>query len=153
MLNVILAAAIVDLMGSYSSSLIRAMVTCCVPLSEFGKVYSVVSALDNLLPLGLSQMYASLWKVSEKFEIYRKKIFQLKHIFKITSGTYPGATFLISAFFTFLTLCLAIYIHLSLRGKKFSEVVKTEELEKGDENIKSIFGFPPSYEEAMRSSI
>lgn len=65
-------AACVDLIGSYSFSLIRAMLTCCVPLSEFGKVYAVISALDNILPLGLSQLYASLWKVIENFHSRQK---------------------------------------------------------------------------------
>jgi hypothetical protein len=57
------SAACVDLVGSYSMSLIRAMLTCCVPLSEFGKIFSVLSALDNLLPIGLTQAYATVWKV------------------------------------------------------------------------------------------
>ena len=57
------SAAVVDMVGSYTFSLVRAMLTCCVPLNEFGKIYSVIAALDNLLPIGLSQAYATVWKV------------------------------------------------------------------------------------------
>lgn len=38
--------------------------TCCVPLAEFGKIYAVISAVDNILPLGLTQAYVFLWEVS-----------------------------------------------------------------------------------------
>jgi hypothetical protein len=41
------------------------MLTCCVPLSEFGKIYSVIAATDNLLPMGLSQAYAKVWEVKQ----------------------------------------------------------------------------------------
>jgi hypothetical protein len=57
-------AAIVDMVGPYGMSLVRAMLTCCVPLNEFGKIYAVIAALDNLLPIGLSQAYATVWSVS-----------------------------------------------------------------------------------------
>ncbi len=36
----------------------------CIPLNEFGKIYSVVSAIENLFPIGLAQAYAEIWKVS-----------------------------------------------------------------------------------------
>jgi hypothetical protein len=58
------SGACIDMVGTYSMSLIRAMLTCCVPLSEFGKIYSVIAACDNLLPMILSQAYASVWIVS-----------------------------------------------------------------------------------------
>ena len=57
------SAAVVDMAGSYTFSLVRAMLTCCVPLNEFGKIYSVIAALDNLLPIGLTQAYATVWQV------------------------------------------------------------------------------------------
>jgi hypothetical protein len=57
-------ADFVDLIGTYSMSLIRAMVTCCIPMHEFGKIYAVLTAFENLIPIGVSQAYAEIWKVN-----------------------------------------------------------------------------------------
>ena len=42
--------------------------------------------------------------------------------FQLTSNVVPGAVFFISAGFASLTLGLAIYILISLKGKKMAEV-------------------------------
>ena len=54
----------VDLIGVYSMSLLRAMITCCIPMSDFGKVYAVFTAMENLIPIGVTQVYAIVWEVS-----------------------------------------------------------------------------------------
>ena len=46
-------------------SLLRAMITCCIPMTEFGKVYAVLTAMENLIPIGVTQVYAIVWEVSK----------------------------------------------------------------------------------------
>ncbi len=78
------------------------MCSTCVPPEELGKIYAVLSAFENLLPIGVSQAYASLWAV--------------------TDSVYPGAVFFVSAGLSLISLSLAIYIQISLRGRKISEL-------------------------------
>ena len=66
----------VDLIGAYSMSVIRAMVTCCIPMNEFGKIYAVLTAFENLIPIGVSQVYAELWMVPKL--VLNFKCFQVK---------------------------------------------------------------------------
>ena len=47
-------------------------------------------------------------------------------VLQATSETFPGAAFLMSAGFTCLTLIVAVYVHLSLKGERFSVVVGAE---------------------------
>ena len=51
------------------------------------------------------------------------KLFQ----FQETDTDLPGAVYLCSAAFVFVSLILSVYLHFSLRGKKFAEVVKKPE--------------------------
>ena len=47
--------------------------------------------------------------------------------FQETDKSLPGAVYLCSAGFVFASMILSMYLHFSLRGKKISEVVQTEE--------------------------
>ena len=49
-----------------------------------------------------------------------KKYFSFKYL-QLTSDVFPGTVFFISAGFSLLTLVLATYILISLKGKKMSE--------------------------------
>ena len=53
----------IDLLGSYAMSIARAMLSCCVPANELGKVYSLLTFIEAIAPLGVVQVYASVWKV------------------------------------------------------------------------------------------
>ena len=33
-------------------------------MSDFGKVYAVLTAMENLIPIGVTQVYAVVWEVS-----------------------------------------------------------------------------------------
>ena len=64
MRQLLVSADFVDLIGSYSLVLIRAMITCCISMNEFGKIYAVLTAFENLIPIGVTQAYAVIWSVS-----------------------------------------------------------------------------------------
>ena len=57
----------IDLLGSYASSIVKAMLSCCVPPNELGKVYSLITFIECIAPFGVVQVYASVWKVCTEF--------------------------------------------------------------------------------------
>ena len=57
----------IDLLGSYASSIVKAMLSCCVPPNELGKVYSLITFIECIAPFGVVQVYASVWKVCKEF--------------------------------------------------------------------------------------
>ena len=67
--------------------------------------------------------------------------------------TFPGAAYLMSASFSGIILLLAIFIHLSLRGKRFSEVVMAQEPEEESDEKKYYDGFSGTYDDISVSHI
>lgn len=63
--------AMVDLIGSYASNINRSMMSTCIPPNELGKVFSVLTAIDNLLPIGVTQIYSYLFKVNQHLVLKR----------------------------------------------------------------------------------
>ena len=56
--------AMIDLVGSYASSItMRSMLSTCVAPNELAKVYALLSAFDNLLPLGITEGYSLIFEV------------------------------------------------------------------------------------------
>ena len=53
----------IDLIGTYSFAVSGAMLSYCIPNDEFGKVFAIIEALESLLPIGIVQAYAQIWKV------------------------------------------------------------------------------------------
>ena len=92
--------AMVDILGSYNFALLRAMISECVPKYEIGKVLSVFTCLESLLPIGVSQAYSVVWK---KF-----------------NETYPGAVFLLSGVFSLINVIIALYFLKNLKGQSIS---------------------------------
>ena len=70
----------IDILGGYASSITRAMLSFCVPKEELGKIYSVLSFIDGILPFAVSEVYARIWIVSlawfrkDNIVFYRTKI-------------------------------------------------------------------------------
>ena len=58
----------IDLLGSYASSIVKAMLSCCVPPNELGKVYSLITFIECIAPFGVVQVYASVWKVYTRLQ-------------------------------------------------------------------------------------
>ena len=44
--------------------------------------------------------------------------------FQITDNLYPGTLFILSAGFSTIAFALALYIHISLKGQRMSEVTR-----------------------------
>ena len=114
----------IDLLGSYASSIVKAMLSCCVPPNELGKVYSLITFIECIAPFGVVQVYASVWKVySTEFRLFACIHFKWNLIyFQATSETYPGTCFFISTGISLIALALSCYILISLKGKKIEEV-------------------------------
>ena len=62
-----ISGAIIDILGGYSSSITRAMLSLCVPKEELGKIFSFLAFIDGLLPFAVSEIYASIWIVSSLY--------------------------------------------------------------------------------------
>ena len=52
------------MLGSYTDSIVRAMISTCVPKEELGKVYSMIATTEASVPLFLPQIYATVFSVS-----------------------------------------------------------------------------------------
>ena len=56
--------SVVDMVGAYSSSVSRALISKCVGLQDLGKVLAMISSMEALIPIGISQFYVWVWTVS-----------------------------------------------------------------------------------------
>lgn len=56
----------VDVLGFYAFSILKAMSTVCVSSNELGKINALLAAIEGLMPAPIAQIYASLWTVSLK---------------------------------------------------------------------------------------
>jgi len=95
--------ALIDTFGSYASSIMRSMLSCCVAPDELGKIYALLSAFDNLLPLGITEAYSLIFEATIESKV-------------------PGTIFFISAAISAIALLSSVYILITLRGKRMSEV-------------------------------
>ena len=95
-------AAMVDMIGSYSFSVIRAMMASCVPKEDIGRIFAMSSSLDNAIPILITQLYAWIWQE--------------------TGGIYPGTVFFVSAFIVSIGFLMALFIHLRTKGQTLAEI-------------------------------
>ena len=63
--------AIIDVLGAYTDPVIRAMIATCVPQEELGKVYALIATAECIVPLIVSQAYATVFKVMD-FPVTKK---------------------------------------------------------------------------------
>ena len=54
---------LIDTLGMYVLSLSRGLISVCVPIEDLGKIFAVMSTLDGLNPIIMSQVYTSIWQV------------------------------------------------------------------------------------------
>ena len=98
-------AECVDFLGHYTFTLSRALASNCVDNSELGKAFAFLSSIDSLVPIGLSQVYTSLWRA--------------------TSGLgHPliGSCFFLSSVFSTAALLLSCVGMIRLRGRDTADL-------------------------------
>jgi hypothetical protein len=91
-------------MGGYAFSATRSSISKCVDRDELGKVFAILASLESLVPIGMSQAYASLWKA--------------------TSGLGPylvGSCYFLSAGLTLVAGCLSVVGAVMLRGRDLGD--------------------------------
>ena len=64
------AGACIGIVGSYSDTALRAMISMCVPKHELGKVFSMMSSLNCALGLFFPQIFKSIFTVKSIIKKY-----------------------------------------------------------------------------------
>ena len=60
--------SVVDMVGAYASSVARALISKCVGLQDLGKVLAMISSMEALIPIGVSQLYVWIWTVGNTLD-------------------------------------------------------------------------------------
>jgi len=102
-------ASAVDLMGGYAFSAARSATSKCVEMNELGKVFALLYSVESLVPIGMTQIYASLWKVTGAVP-------------GLGETLWVGTTFFVSAGLTTIALILSMIGWCRLGGKDISEL-------------------------------
>ena len=61
---------LVDIISTYSFSILKAMTVLCVSPNELGKINAVLAALEGLLPVLGVYGYTSLWNVMTLIHLF-----------------------------------------------------------------------------------
>ena len=93
-------AAVVYVVCGYIFPATRSLISACVEPHELGKVFALMTAMESLVPLGMSQIYASVWKVTSQLE-----------------SPWVGSVFMISAALNGVVLVLSIVALIRLKGR------------------------------------
>ena len=95
----------INIMGGYSFSASRSIVSKCVERDELGKVFALLSSLESLVPIGMSQAYATLWEETSEL-----------------GAPWVGTVFMVSGALTSVALLLSVFSLISLKGNSISEL-------------------------------
>lgn len=97
----------INVMGGYCFAACRSIVSKCVESHELGKVFALLAALESLVPIGMSQAYASIWALTSVFD-----------------SLWVGSVFFLSGAITSISLILSLLSLLSLKGRAISDLGK-----------------------------
>ena len=99
----------VDLLGRYSFSAARSATSKCVEMHELGKVFALLYSIESLVPMAMTQIYASLWKATSTVP-------------GIGETLWVGACFFLSAIVSGFGLILSIVAWIRLGGRDIGEL-------------------------------
>ena len=95
----------INIMGGYGFSACRSIVSKCVEDYELGKVFALLSSIESLVPIGMSQVYASVWDATQDL------------------GTpWVGTVFYISGAMTTCAMLMAFAALISLKGQDITDL-------------------------------
>ncbi|XP_059080926.1 proton-coupled folate transporter-like isoform X1 [Tigriopus californicus] len=131
--------ALIDLMDFYPLAVTRALISSCAPKHELGKVLALNSSLEGLVPLIISQIYASIWQAS--------------------SNGFIGAIYIFSASMTAVGQVFSIFIHVHLKGQRLAALDQSNMDEETDAINKDTIMYdtrlsdlPPTYHDLYPTS-
>ena len=100
-------ASAVGIMQGYTFSAARSIISKCVEENELGKVFALLASSESLVPIAMSQAYASLWKATSEL------------------GTpWVGSVFFLSSAIIGISLVISILALLFLKGQSIGELDK-----------------------------
>ena len=97
----------INVMGGYSFAACRSIISKCVESHELGKVFALLAALESLVPIGMSQVYATIWALTS-----------------VLDSPWVGSVFFLSGALTSVSLILSLLSLLSLKGRAISDLGK-----------------------------
>ena len=103
----------VDLLGRYAFSAARSATSKCVEMHELGKVFALLYSIESLVPMAMTQVYASLWKATSTVP-------------GIGETQWVGSCFFLSAILTTIALLLSVIAWFRLGGKDITELGREE---------------------------
>jgi len=103
----------VDLLGGYAFSAARSATSKCVEMHELGKVFALLYSIESLIPMAMTQIYASLWKATSTVP-------------GIGETVWVGSCFFISAILTTVALALSLVAWCKLGGKDINQLDEEE---------------------------
>lgn len=128
--------AFIDMLGSYSSSVAKAMMSTLVPQKELGKVMATLESLISLGPMIVIQGFTELWDVRSieysRYFLLRVEIFFMFPVFfcQATKDSVPGAVMFLSAGLGFVSVGLSVFLYVDLRGKRFAKTFQEDDIDK-----------------------
>ena len=108
-------ASAVDLMGGYSFAAARSSVSKCVEMHELGKVFALLYSVESIVPIAMTQVYASLWKATGAVP-------------GLGETWWVGACFFLSAILTTAALLLSVIGWWRLGGRDISDLDREEDI-------------------------
>ena len=97
--------SVINIMGGYGFSACRSIISKCVEDHELGKVFALLSSAESLIPIGMSQAYASIWKATSEL------------------GTpFVGTVFFLSGSITSISVLISVFALFSLKGHSIGEL-------------------------------
>jgi len=105
-------AAAVGFVAAYSVSTCRSIMSKCVENDELGKVFALLSSLESIVPIVMSQVYASLWEATSDLN-------------------YPwvGTVYMLSAVLISISTAMSLYALYCLKGQTVEELGQSEPTE------------------------
>ncbi|XP_040580521.1 probable peptidoglycan muropeptide transporter SLC46 [Lepeophtheirus salmonis] len=108
------AGTMLDVIGSYAFSIIRATISDILPKSEMGKVLSMVISLENIMIIISIKIYQTIWSM--------------------TDTILPGTVYFVSAFMCSWALVSTLIIKFHLKGKSIGKYFEEVTGKDRDEN-------------------
>ena len=96
-------------LAGFSFAASRSIVSMCVEPDELGKVFALLSSMESIVPIGMSQAYASMWAATSE-----------------SGSPGVGTVFMVSAALCCIAFVLSIVSLIKLKGNAVGDLNETQ---------------------------